>query len=81
MLSDEVVVFAEVRRRRNRSFGGAVASVDLRKQRKLARAAAFFLAKHPNLAKHAVRFDVIGIEGDEPTVEWVTDAFRPADAG
>lgn len=79
MLSDDVVVFAEVRRRRGRQFGSAAASVDARKQRKLVRAAAFFLAKNPKLAHCAVRFDVIGIDGNKPTIEWIPDAFRPGD--
>ncbi len=79
MLSGDVVVFAEVRRRRGRQFGSAAASVDAHKQRKLIRAAAFFLAKNPRLAQHAVRFDVIGIDGDRPKIEWIPDAFRPGD--
>ena len=81
MLSDDVVVFAEVRRRRHQQFGGAAASVDARKQRKLVRAAAYFLVKNPGLANHAVRFDVIGIDGDKPKIEWIPDAFRPDDLG
>jgi putative endonuclease len=74
MLDREVLVFVEVRYRREHDFGGALASVTQSKQAKLARAAASFLARHPQHAQRACRFDVVAI-GDTGA-DWVRDAFR-----
>lgn len=74
MLDGDVLVFVEVRYRRPHDFGGALASVTQGKQRKLARAAASYLAQHPQHARRACRFDVVAIDDGGP--EWVRDAFR-----
>lgn len=73
---DDTVVFVEVRYRRSRDYGGAVASVDRRKQQRVIRAAAHYLARH-GLTGHAARFDVVAMVADEPC-EWIAGAF---DAG
>ncbi|MEX2496712.1 MAG: YraN family protein [Woeseia sp.] len=85
MLDEAVLVFVEVR---SRSTGGrpytrfpsAIQSVGPQKQRKLAKAALFFLAKHKNFRNHVVRFDVVAYDGPTPDrygLQWITDAFRP----
>jgi putative endonuclease len=74
MLDREVLVFVEVRYRREHDFGGALASVTRSKQQKLTRAATQFLAAHAQHARRACRFDVVAI-GDAGT-DWVRDAFR-----
>lgn len=73
-----VLVFVEVRHRRGRGFGGAAASVDAHKQRKLIRAAQGFLQQHPDYARHPCRFDVVESGGDpaHPTLNWIRDAFQ-----
>ena len=77
MRDDATVVFVEVRYRKGAAFGGAVGSVDARKQAKLAVAAAQFLQRSPRLAKQPCRFDVVAISGDEPyRIDWIRDAFR-----
>ena len=58
----ERLLFVEVRARSRRSHGGAAASVDRRKQCKLARCAAFFLSQHPQWKHLPCRFDVIAWE-------------------
>ncbi|MFP4129194.1 MAG: YraN family protein [Halorhodospira sp.] len=63
-------VFVEVRYRSHPGFGGAAASVDARKRRRLRQAAAAWLSRRPARA----RFDVIATDGR--TVDWVRDAFR-----
>ena len=80
MRDGEVVVFVEVRYRRNAGFGGSAPSVDAKKQRKLVLAAQCFLAEHADLARHPCRFDVIAVDGsaDAPHFEWIRNAF---DAG
>ncbi len=75
----DVLVIVEVRQRSGHEFGGALASVTWRKQRKLVRAARFFLRRHFEWRDYPVRFDVIGLEGLPDRAHeliWVKDAFR-----
>jgi len=77
-----MLVFVEVRYRRGAGFGGGAASVDARKQRRIAQAAQSFLAAHREYARCACRFDVIDASGDPaaPELRWLKDAFRADDA-
>ena len=72
------LVFVEVRHRDHGAFGGALASVDARKQAKLIRAAEGYLALHPQHARLPCRFDVVGSSGTAPhlQLDWQQDAFR-----
>jgi len=71
-----IVVFVEVRFRGSQRFGGALESVDQRKQAKLIATATQFL-KDKRLYR-AVRFDVAALSPSDDgfAVEWVKDAFR-----
>jgi putative endonuclease len=82
MLDGEVLVFIEVRYRRDDRFGGGAASVDARKRRKLVLAAQAFLLAHPAHAQRPCRFDVIQAQGDagRPQLRWLRDAFRADEA-
>lgn len=65
------LVFVEVRMRRSENFGGAAASINGHKQRKLIHAAQHYLqqqAKQP-----PCRFDALLIDGGK--IEWIKDAF------
>jgi putative endonuclease len=85
MLDGDCLVFVEVRCRcagtsRMSRYPSAIESVGPRKQRKLAKAALFFLAKHKAFRNHTVRFDVVAYDGPAPeqyTLQWIRDAFRP----
>jgi len=67
------LVIVEVRRRSSNRFGGAAASVGPRKQARLRRTAALLLQRRSQLARLAVRFDVIAIG---PTgLQWIKHAF------
>lgn len=70
------LVIVEVRRRKDTRISAA-ASVDPHKQRRIAAAAARFLAENPRWGTHAVRFDVIAIDGEHgsETMEWIQNAF------
>lgn len=77
MQDDDCWVFVEVRYRRSRSHGGALASVTASKQRKLIAAAGLWLGQQsaPNAC---CRFDVLGLEPDEHgkiQFQWVPHAF------
>jgi putative endonuclease len=70
-MEGEVVVFVEVKARRNRAFGSAVAAVGARKRRRMRAAAADYLQFFaPNA--HA-RFDVLTIDG--PRIRLLRGAF------
>lgn len=80
MFDGECLVFVEVRYRRRSGFASAAASVDLRKQRKLALTAASFLSRKRRFADCAVRFDVLAIDersDGHAEMTWIRDAFRP----
>jgi len=76
-----VLVMVEVRLRSRSVFGGALASVSLRKQRKLIRAVHYLSRHEPEWRALPLRFDVVAIHGPlegEHTLEWVKDAFQAA---
>jgi putative endonuclease len=74
-----VLVIAEVRTRAAETFGGAAASVDRIKQRRIIRATAQLLQQRRDLARLPVRFDVLVVSGPErasPQIEWIRHAFE-----
>jgi putative endonuclease len=81
MLDRDILVFVEVRYRRDARFGGGAASVDAGKRRKLVKAAQAFLAAHRRFADAPCRFDVVDASGDpaSPAFDWLRDAFRADD--
>lgn len=76
MLHGDSLVFVEVRYRRRTAYGRAAETVSPRKQSRIIRCAQYYLTRHRQW-NTAVRFDVVGIEGDpgQPKIEWISDAF------
>jgi putative endonuclease len=72
--ADGTLVFVEVRARRDAGHGGAAASVDHGKQRRIVYAAQHFLLGLP--VPPPCRFDVVAIDGGR--IQWLRGAF---DAG
>ena len=75
----DCLVFAEVRFRTSSRFASAAHSIDDRKQARIARTAAMYLARRPELSNCTVRFDVIAIDSadsDQGKLQWMRDAFR-----
>lgn len=81
MLDDNMLVFVEVRFRKNNNFGGGLESITAAKQRKLRRTAELYLQqndKHKN-----ARFDVVSMSKNnqtsnnkqEYTFDWIKNAF------
>jgi putative endonuclease len=68
---DGTLVFVEVRARRDARHGGAAASVDGLKQRRLVYAAMHYLRRLATLPP--CRFDVVSVEADR--IEWLRAAF------
>lgn len=80
-LDDRVLTVVEVRQRVSAEFGGAAVSVTWAKQRKIIRAAQFFLRREKQWHNLSVRFDVMAIEGSPDgahRIDWIKDAFRGA---
>ena len=77
VLDRRVVVFVEVKTRTGDGFGTPLEAVEFRKQRRMIRAAQFFLAEK-NLQQRDARFDVVGVSwpGREPVVEHIENAFE-----
>jgi putative endonuclease len=85
----ETLVFAEVRLRNSKNFGGAAASIDLNKQRKLVSTAQHYLCTLPRIP--LCRFDAVLLSTNpssgnssgqsiEPEfrvadIEWIKNAF------
>ena len=72
------LIFVEVRYRQSRSHGGALASIDWRKQQRLIRAASHYLVSHGQ-SNTPCRFDVLAIEGSEQgeqTINWIRNAIE-----
>lgn len=73
------LVIVEVRARASRCFGGAAASVDFRKRRKIVQATRHYLMCHPEASDVAVRFDVVAIDdtrAERPKLTWIKNAFE-----
>jgi putative endonuclease len=78
-LDEGVLAIVEVRQRVRADFGGALGSVTWRKQRKIIRATRFFWQRQAEWRRHAMRFDVLALEGLPGGVHrivWIKDAFR-----
>ncbi len=83
MQDERCLVIVEVRFRGSNSFVAAGLTVDRRKQQKIIRTTAIFLAWNERFANSPIRFDVLGINADahgEQTIEWIKDVFRPTNA-
>ena len=76
-LDRTALVFVEVRLRTSDRFGSAAESVDPRKQRRIAAAAAELLARGGLPRSARIRFDVVAIDAsvDPPRLEHHRDAF------
>ena len=74
----QVLVFVEVKARRTDEFGGAIYAVHQRKQEKVIRLAAQYLARH-HINDRLCRFDVILLQGKDTVgsqIEHIQNAFE-----
>lgn len=78
MLDGNTLALIEVRFRRNRSHGGAAASVTSTKRQRIVIAAKHLLQSQKELQRYRARFDLVAIELDhqqQPRVKWIKGAF------
>lgn len=86
MRDESVLVFIEVRYRKNPTFGSSLKSVNCIKQNKIIKTAEYYLLSQKLYEKMPCRFDVVGVNPltqkllsisklDSAQVEWVKNAF------
>ena len=73
-LDGATTVFVEVKRRKDAALGTPAEAVTRTKRARVVRAARRWLAAHPSRAG-SVRFDVVAIRDDVPSVEWLRGAY------
>lgn len=72
----DCLVFIEVRYRRSSRFGGALASIDKKKQARLRATAEHYLQNHKSTRQRPCRFDVVALEREpEENLRWIQNAF------
>ena len=76
MRDQQALAFVEVRYRNACAFGTPLESITREKQRKLQQTGVYFLRCYPYYATLSPRFDVIGLTGDNCSLDaWVKHAF------
>ena len=71
----EHVVFVEVRYRSSTKFGGALASVDRRKQSKLIKCAQQYMTNASNQQDFRYDVNAISPSSGQHEIQWITNAF------
>lgn len=79
--SKEVLVFVEVKFRKDDSWFPAEQAVTTSKQKKIIKTAQSFLLKNDKYKNWNCRFDIVSIMGDKSNFEinWIKHAFYPAE--
>lgn len=75
--SDNLLVFVEVRYRKNNFYGKAVETVNYVKQKKIINTAQIYMQNNPIYKDFICRFDVIGIEYSlkYSNIQWIKGIF------
>jgi len=74
MQDRDELIFVEVRLRHHSGHGNSLESINQQKQRKIIKAALFYLQKKKLFDKVFCRFDVIGLDTNQK-LSWVKNAF------
>jgi putative endonuclease len=77
MKDKNMLVFIEVRYRKNNLYGGALESIDWHKQQRIIRTAEHYLMRFKLRDIWPCRFDAVIISGSLslPSIEWLIQAF------
>ncbi len=78
MFEQAILVFIEVRYRKNQRYGGGLESIHAHKQQRILMTATYYLQTHRWAQQHPCRFDVVLMSGAirQPQLHWIVDAFR-----
>ncbi len=77
-LEQEILLFIEVRYRKNENYLAAIETIDRHKCKKIITTSKYYLNKFRNYQSYLCRYDVITLTGelDEPVIEWIKNAFQ-----
>ncbi len=77
-LDKNILVFIEVRYRKNEDFLSAVETIDQHKCKRIIITSEYYLNKHKKYQSYLCRYDVITITGelDKPVIKWIKNAFQ-----
>ena len=77
-LQQQILVFIEVRYRKDERYLAVVETIDAHKCRKLIATSEYYRVKHKSYQDYQCRYDVIAITGelDKPLIEWIKNAFQ-----
>lgn len=76
MQDKDTLVFIEVRHRKQNDYVSGIESINISKQRKIIKAAKYYLLTHKLTNKFSCRFDVVISEHiDKQQFLWIKDAF------
>ena len=77
-LTDQYLVFIEVRYRKDEHYMTVFETIDKHKCRKLVTTSEYYLNSHRKYQDMTCRYDVIGITGEisDPAIEWIKNAFQ-----
>jgi putative endonuclease len=78
MRDKDVIVFVEVRARRQPNFLGALESITEHKRSRIIKAAMFYLQRHRLIDQCICRFDVVAVreQGGHFDCQWIKQAFE-----
>ncbi len=78
MLDGNVLVFVEVRYRKNKHWMDPVETVNIKKCKRIIKTSLYFLQRNKHYAEQTCRFDVIIINGkySDQEIEWIKNAFQ-----
>lgn len=76
-LHARILVFVEVRYRQHAAYGGAAASINHAKRKKIVRTAKRFVQTHHRYREWPSRFDIVAVSGatNHLDVQWMRSAF------
>jgi len=75
----DTLVFAEVKYRRGSGSGYPQEAVTPAKQKRISRAAAYYICTHPETAQQKIRFDVVAVMQageNREYIQWIKNAFE-----
>jgi putative endonuclease len=77
-LEQEILLFIEVRYRKNEHYLAAVETIDQHKCKKIVITSEYYLNKHKKYQSYFCRYDVITLTGEleKPVIEWIKNAFQ-----
>jgi putative endonuclease len=71
-----LLIFFEVKYRKQTAFGHPAETVTSQKQKRIIHCAQNYLAKNPNYQDLAMQFDVITFTAKDKTPQWIQNAFE-----